>query len=175
MLGFILEIILSSSPCILGTPGVLCWPQSASPCPQFRKNLWPSVTTGQSWTFGDAASLSEIGRLERTIMLGHGDVMKSAISLGAIKDIWAKIIRNMRALLRDVCSGKFPKKPLEKWLGAVMIPMHGSLMHHMLFRLVPRTSPSTFGSPQCYTWAGLPRYRQTGWLMLGGMTVFEAP
>ena len=41
MLGFILEIILSSSPCILGTPGVLCWPQSASPCPQFRKNLWP--------------------------------------------------------------------------------------------------------------------------------------
>ena len=38
-----------------------------------------------------------------------------------------------------------------------------------------KQSRSTSGTPFAYTWAGLPRYRQTGWLMLAGMTVSEPP
>ena len=38
-----------------------------------------------------------------------------------------------------------------------------------------KQSRSTSGNPSAYTWAGLPRYRQTGWLMLAGMTVSELP
>ena len=37
-----------------------------------------------------------------------------------------------------------------------------------LSRPVPRTSLNTSGSPQCYTWAGLPRYKQTGWEIFTG-------
>ena len=39
------------------------------PAPNFGKTFGPSVTTGQSWTFGDASSLSEIGRRERKLLV----------------------------------------------------------------------------------------------------------
>ena len=38
-----------------------------------------------------------------------------------------------------------------------------------------KQSRSTSGTPFAYTWAGLPRYRMAGWLMLAGMTVSALP
>ena len=40
--------------------------------PNFGKTFGPSVTTGQSWTFEDASSLSEIGRREVKEILETG-------------------------------------------------------------------------------------------------------
>lgn len=39
-----------------------CIHQRHHPAPNFGKTFCPYLTTGQSWAFGDAASLSEIGR-----------------------------------------------------------------------------------------------------------------
>ena len=50
------------------------------PAPNFGKTFGPSVTTGQSWTFGDAASLSEIGRRELMKGQANGIGMKSETS-----------------------------------------------------------------------------------------------
>ena len=50
------------------------------PAPNFGKTFGPSVTTGQSWIFGDAASLSEIGRREMEVMPENGTVMRLEIS-----------------------------------------------------------------------------------------------
>lgn len=49
------------------------------PAPNFGKTFGPSVTSGQSWAFEKASSLSEIGRRERTPKQGVGGGMKSEI------------------------------------------------------------------------------------------------
>ena len=56
-----------------------CIHQRHHPAPNFGKTFCPYLTTGQSWAFGDAASLSEIGRRERTPKQGGGGGMKSEI------------------------------------------------------------------------------------------------
>ena len=50
--------------------------------PNFGKTFGPSVTTGQSWAFGGASSLSEIGGRERTPKQGLGSETQSEILRG---------------------------------------------------------------------------------------------
>lgn len=49
------------------------------PAPNFGKTFGPSVTTGQSWIFGDAASLSEIGGREVKEILETGMPITSGL------------------------------------------------------------------------------------------------
>ena len=57
-----------------------CIHQRHHPAPNFGKTFCPYLTTGQSWAFGDAASLSEIGRRESMKGQANGIGMKSETS-----------------------------------------------------------------------------------------------
>ena len=135
--------------------------------PNFGKTFGTFVTTGQSWTFGNAASLSEIGRRGVVKKLENGAAMKSVTSTVN----WFLI-----HLWEDQPPAFFPVLP------AIRPRLEGmeredaiSWMRPRWCPQVPKMSLNMSGSPQCYTWAGLPRYRMAGWLMLGGMTVSDVP
>ena len=52
------------------------------PAPNFGKTFGVFVTSGQSWAFGDASSLSEIEGRERTPKQGLGSETQSEILRG---------------------------------------------------------------------------------------------
>ena len=63
-------------------PVHVCRLRFLRPAPNFGKTFGPSVTSGQSWAFEKASSLSEIGGRKVAKRPEDGAVMKSGISRG---------------------------------------------------------------------------------------------
>ena len=128
------------------------------PAPNFGKTFGPSVTTGQSWAFGGASSLSEIGRQEVKEILETGMPITSELMP----------IRSANAS-RLAVEQIMEVQPLNCGLRGLVT------RRKQLHMAEKKQSRSTSGTPFAYTWAGLPRYRMAGWLMLAGMTVSALP
>ena len=126
------------------------------PAPNFGKTFGVFVTSGQSWAFGDASSLSEIGGWEKTLRenIMHLDCLGS-------QD------RPVRCLVMQMVlfSARLSIPPSVTILMASHYALVLAWMHHAARqftdgrRLLCR--PASINLPS-YTWAGLPKYRMAG-------------
>ena len=135
--------------------------------PNFGKTCGIPKSPALAGSYEGAKGFSEIGRRGVVKKLENGAAMKSVTSTVN----WFLI-----HLWEDQPPAFFPVLP------AIRPRLEGmeredaiSWMRPRWCPQVPKTSLNMSGSPQCYTWAGLPRYRMAGWLMLGGMTVSDVP
>ena len=126
------------------------------PAPNFGKTFCRPITFGQSWTFGRASSLSEIGGWEKTLRenIMHLDCLES-------QDRLVRCLVMQMVLFLDRLS--IPRRV------TILMASHYALvlawMHHAARqftdgrRLLCR--PASINLPS-YTWAGLPKYRMAG-------------